>query len=321
MELNKIDLDKYLRTKLRILNDTGGRGFDTGVRTFHCPFCRDNKGRGWIGLAYWQAGCFNTGCIACERLEGGALEFVRRIENLRMRTDAYMMLKNKFGTARTITYTPAPRETEDFVRWPEGMRKFVSSGGPFQKSFEVFIRKQWGLTLADALAWGLGYTVVGRYANRVIIPFVQGGVPVAFQARTIGDGEPKYLTSRHGPKSDPKAECAKSAAEMLFNFDRVPEGGDVVLVEGVGDVMGWHRGNLGRIPVASAMLGLSLTPEKLALLDDRHVGRVILAPDAEVGPTWQLDDLRDKLTARDHDVVLGTWIGGKDAGSGATLDY
>src|SRR5438552_8412065 len=59
-----IDLDKWLRTRVRVLNDQGGRGFDTGVRTFNCPLCRDSKGRGWANVAYWTAGCFNVGCVA-----------------------------------------------------------------------------------------------------------------------------------------------------------------------------------------------------------------------------------------------------------------
>jgi hypothetical protein len=329
---SKIDLDKWLRTRVKVLNDAGGRGFDTGVRTFNCPLCRDTKGRGWANVAYWTAGCFNIGCMACERLAGGALELACRLERIPMRGQAFEFLREKYGTERVIAFKPVVRESEDFVRWPEGMHPLARRDAadvmdPMRRTYLKFVEKQWGISEADAAQWGLGYCTSGYYAQRVIIPIVMFGEPVAFQARTIvaeGVKHKKYITSRHGSKDDPKAECARSAAEILYNYDRIPEGGDVVLVEGVGDVMGWHRGNPAREPIASALLGLSLTPEKLELLSKRRPARVILAPDAEVTTRQSrgvMRDLRSKLDAWDFNVLIGEWQGGKDAGSGATLVF
>jgi hypothetical protein len=321
----KIDLDRYLRTKVKILNDTGGRGFDRGVRTFNCPLCRDTKGRGFVNVSYWSAGCFNIGCVACERLDGGALEWARRIEGVKTRADMFIALRDAYGTEQVVQFRPAPREGEDFVRFPREMRPLARQGSDrgdpvAARTYLKFIERQWGITEADAALWSLGYCTAGYYAQRVIVPIIMNGIPVAFQARTIADGEPKYLTSRHGPKDDPKSECARSAAEILYNYDRISEGGSVVLVEGVGDVMGWHRGgNLGRIPTASAMLGISLTPEKLALLAAKSLDRVILAPDDEVPAQRQAAGLLGDLRAWDVPAFLGSWVGGKDAGSGAAL--
>jgi len=315
----RIDLDKWLRTRVKILNDSGGRGFDTGVRTYNCPLCRDTKGRGWSNVAYWTTGCFNIGCVACERLEGGALELARRLEGIRMRADTFILLKNKFGVARPIEYKPLPRQGDDFVRWPEGMKPLAGPADPWRRTYLKFIEKQWGISEADAETWGLGYCLTGYYANRVIIPIVMDGEPVAFQARAIVDvkPKPKYLTSRHGAQDDPKAECFRSASAILFNYDRVNEGDEVLLVEGVGDVMGWHRGKPDRKPVAVAMLGISLTPEKLSLLAAKSPSRIILAVDAEPAAQKQADEMFSTLLDNDLPVVLATWQGGKDAGSGA----
>lgn len=317
----KIDLERYLRTKVKILNDSGVKGFDRGVRTFKCPLCRDDKGRGWWNVALWTAGCFNVGCVAHERLEGGALEWARRVEGKRTRGEMFGDLRKVYGTERVIEYKPIPREGDDFVRWPAGMRLFKADDrSPQQRTFELFATKQWGITLADMVTWGLGYCTSGYYAQRVIIPIVMGEQPVAFQARTIGvDPKKKYITSRHGPKEEPTSECARAASEILFNYDRIQKGGRVVLVEGVGDVMGWHRGNLDRQPTAAAMLGVSLTPEKLALLEALDLEDITLAVDAEPDAQAQacrlLEDMRDwSLSAN-----LATWRGGKDAGSGADL--
>lgn len=331
----KIDLDRYLRTRVKVLNDTGGRGFDRGVRTFNCPFCGDTKGRGFVNAAFWTAGCFNIGCVACERLDGGALEWARRVEGVASRGEMFTALRDAYGTEQIIQFKPVPREGEDFVRWPEGMRPLARQGpgDPIAaRTYLRFVERQWGITEADAALWGLGYCTTGWYAQRIIIPIVMNGVPVAFQARTIvvpheiketpfvlAGHKAKYLTSRHGPKDDPASECARSAAEILYNYDRIPEGGQVLLVEGVGDVMGWHRGNLARKPVAAGMLGVSLTPEKLALLALKAPERVIVAPDAEVGATRQAVAFLNLLKSWDIPAVLGTWEGGKDAGSGAVL--
>ena len=317
-----IDLDKYIRTKVRVLNDTGARGFDRGVRTFNCPLCRDTKGRGWLNIAFWTAGCFNIGCDACDRLQYGALEWARRQESIRSRAETMSFLRQRYGTTRVIEYRALPREGDDFVRWPESVRWFKPSMDPMQRTYQRFVEKQWSIGLADMIAWGLGYCVVGFYAQRVIIPIVMDGKPVAFQARTISDAptKSKYLTSRHGPKDDLKAECFRPASAILFNYDRIVEGGSAVLVEGVGDVMGWHRGNMGRQPTASAMLGVSITPEKLALLAAKNLDKIILAPDAEPQAQKQADDLYSLLLDNDFPVALGTWVGGKDAGSGARLE-
>lgn len=318
----KIDLDRYLRTKVKVLNDSGVKAFDRGVRTFKCPLCRDDKGRGWLNVAYWTAGCFNVGCVAHERLEGGALEWARRLEQIRSRGETFAVLKKLYGTAAVIEWKPVVRDGDDFVRFPVALKPFVATGAhPFQKTYELFAAKQWGIELADMIAWGLGYVTAGYHAKRVLIPIVMGEQPVAFQTRTIGtDEKKKYITSRHGPKDDPQSECARSAAEILFNYDRAQKGGRVILVEGAGDVMGWHRGNLDRQPVALAMLGISLTPEKLALLDALDLEEITLAVDAEADAQRKacslLDDLRDwSLNAN-----LATWRGGKDAGAGAVLE-
>lgn len=320
---NTIDLDKYLRSKVKVLNDSGGRGFDTGVRTFSCPLCRDSKGRGWLNVAFWTAGCFNVGCVAHERLDGGAVAWAQRVGNIRSRAETMGMLRREFDTEKEIVYKPIPRKGDDFVRWPETMRRFVKgpSAHPIQRTYEIFVEKQWNIGLDDMLAWGLGYCTGGFYAQRVIIPIIMGGEPVAFQARTIlpKSEKPKYITSRHGAQDDPKAECFRTASAILYNYDRIKTGRDVVLVEGVGDVMGWHKGNLDREPIANAMLGVSLTPEKLGLLIEAAPSKVILAVDAE--PRAQKDAAELLSTLRDNDLVaeLGSWAGGKDAGSGARL--
>lgn len=327
-----VDLERYIRGRVRVLNDSGGRGYDGGLRTFDCPLCGERRGRGWVGVQGWGAGCFNTGCVAEPTLRGGVVEWVRLAEHLYERSDAWRFLREGFGTdAPSRPVPPAPHRGSDFCTFPEEARLFRLEENQFQRlmqgPFEQFLKRQWGLEVGHAREWGLGWCLSGRYAWRVIIPVVMGGAPVAFQARTIADHSPaaqvrtpKYLTSSNVPAGRHPAECGRSAASLLFNIDALAPGGEAVLVEGSGDSMRWHRDDRGRSPVAVALLGTALTPEKLAILATRRPERVVVAMDAEpeawVKATAHVADLR----AWGMDARMGTWRGAKDAGAGATLD-
>jgi MoaA/NifB/PqqE/SkfB family radical SAM enzyme len=84
--------------------------------------------------------------------------------------------------------------------------------------------------------------------------------------------------------------------------------------------MAWHRGDPGRQPAAVALLGTSLTDERLRLLLAARLDRVVVALDAE--PAAQVRAARHVERLRDWglDAVAGTWRGGKDAGIGAALE-
>jgi len=145
-----------------------------------------------------------------------------------------------------------------------------------------------------------------------------GKQPVAFQARTIRSGvEPKYLTSHWGQKNDPRSECGRPARALLFNYDGLLSYGEALLVEGPGDVMAWSQ----REPLpAVALLGTMLTPEKLSLLREKGLKRVIVALDAEPEAQRRAQTHLEDLEAWGIPGVLGHWRGGKDAGMGASLE-
>jgi hypothetical protein len=211
----------------------------------------------------------------------------------------------------------------------------------------MFVYRQWGLLVPDAERWGLRQCILGRYAWRVVIPIVMFGQTVAFQARSYRGAEPKYLTSKHGRRGEPGAECGRPAEALLYGYDAIEEGGEVVLVEGPGDVMrlagGGDRGrgevvsrqgetpaiardsgggeNCGRVvrAVPVALLGAALTEEKAALLAAKRPGRVTVALDADQDParSWAV---AERLSAWGLEAGVGAWVGGKDAGAGARLE-
>src|SRR3990167_6231283 len=87
-----VDIDAYVRRRVTVSNASGGRGYEDGLRVFDCPICRETRQRGWLSITGFSAGCFNAGCDANERLDGGAIEWVRRAEGLRSRSEAWRVI-------------------------------------------------------------------------------------------------------------------------------------------------------------------------------------------------------------------------------------
>jgi DNA primase len=99
-----------------------------------------------------------------------------------------------------------------------------------------------------------------RFRGRLMFPIRdRRGRVIAFSARILGAGEPKYLNSPDTPLFD--------KGRTLFNIDKAApasrEAGRVIVVEGQMDVIALDQAGLGE---AVAPLGTALTEGQLALL-------------------------------------------------------
>lgn len=113
--------------------------------------------------------------------------------------------------------------------------------------------------------WGIGYALAGKYADRVIIPVECAGSR-SFVARRMGDKGPKYLTPGEGWDD-----------RLLFGYDALETGGQVVAVEGVFDAIRvWSYGFQ-----AVAYFGAQLGAHQVDLLRTRRVEDLILMPDGD----------------------------------------
>ena len=339
MAWDTIDLDAYLHTRIAVTNDDGGRGHEHGVRVFDCPLCGDRSHRGWMSVTHWSAGCFNLGCDAEPRLAGGAVEWVRRVEGYTTRGRAWARLA-QFPLRTSHAPLPIRRPPDDWCVLPNLNPPDLD--GVIQRKGLAFISRQWGLTRHDAVRWSLWPCMRGRHAWRVIIPIRESGHTIAFQSRTMVPGvEPKYLTSRYGPRGERGMECGRPASGLLFNLDAVVPGSPVILVEGAGDAMAWdrrrgvHGDDLREVETsdhattapdqvetapAVALLGTALTPEKIAMLHQKLAGgRVIVALDAELPTLRRAVAHVDDLMAWGIPADVGAWTGAKDAGAGGRL--
>ena len=318
--IKKIDFEGYVRSRVEVRNTEGGRGYDLGVRSFDCPLCSDTKGRGWLNVDYATAGCFNSGCIANERLAGGALEWARELEGFASRGKTIAYLQTEFPSHGRVRMPALPKLAyDDFCRFPKEMLLFKLPPAPIlQAGFLNFAWQQWGLKIQDLVTTGAGYCVKGFYSQRIILPIVMDRQPVAFQARTILSVSmfPKYLTSSNVAQRTRAPECGRPAEALLYGIDEVKPGDEVVLVEGGPDAIAARR-RLGLRAVG--LLGTALTSEKLALLARTRPSRVIVALDAETETSEKALEAMAALLGWGLDAALGTWTGAKDPGAGGRL--
>jgi hypothetical protein len=317
-------LEAYFADCFDIRNEDGKRGYADGIRVLgECPVCGDAGGRSWYHAAKGKIGCFRDSCDAYGSMS--ALQAVRQREGFASNGQAIIWLAQQYPNAELSVVPPQPVRQSyiDWCRLPVGFTSLSSSlssacgaTSPLHQEAFRFAKKQWGIedvTLAHA---GAGICVRGRYVWRIVLPIRIGGALVAFQARSYRGGEPKYLTSSHGEKNNPMAECGRPAEALLYNLDAVTPGARVVLVEGIGDVLACRERRMAETPVA--ILGVEMMMEKVAMLAMYRPGPVIVAMDGEPGALRRGAEHVGILQACGVDASLYTWSA-KDAGSGAKL--
>lgn len=313
--MNGVDLEAYLRDRVAIKNLNGGRGYTSGIRTFDCPWCGDRKGRGWMNVVFGTAGCFNAGCDACPRVDGGAVEWARAWENERTRGETIAFLRAKYpGSPVLAKPIPLPAY-KDFCLFPQEMRRFRLDPSQLQLMFEKFAVQKWNLRLSDLMGAGAGWCVQGRLAWRMIFPVLMGHRPVGFQARTIKAAEAKYLTSRHGKEGEKDVECGRPAEAMLYGLDDVPPGAEIVLVEGIPDTLCARKLGLWSV----GLMGTILTAEKLSMIVAARPSKIVVALDDEPETASVAADVIENFLSWGIPAEEGNWIGSKDAGGGGKL--
>ena len=143
--------------------------------------------------------------------------------------------------------------------------------------FDGFAKKavEQGYDIEDLKKLGLASYNGGDYfRNRLMFPiWNHRGEPVAFGARIMGEGQPKYLNS---PET---MLFSKSRILYALNFagPAIRKEGKAILLEGYMDVIGCHQAGVEN---CVAPLGTSFTPEHARLLR-RYTGEVAIVFDPD----------------------------------------
>ena len=152
----------------------------------------------------------------------------------------------------------------------------------------------------------LEYCLSGRFAHRLIVPFVVGGCRVGFTARSIIGHEVRYLTSANLSKS------------YLFNCDSCTDAEVVLITEGPLDAMKLDFYSSRFIGIV-AVMGLAWTQEQFAALVaiTKNKRVVVLFDDDDVGLTGACN-LASQLAEHRQGVIAATGVlrkfGVKDPG-------
>jgi len=304
-----VDIPRYVRSRVAVRSTRYN-----GIMVFDCPFCGDSRGRGWVlpvtdRTSHGAAGCWNEGCVANPKMEGGFLAWAQKLEGYRMKGEAYTFLRLTFpGRTR-----PPKREK---IKHTEVEIPFPVDPILDRRDAIKFVRDQWGVQAWKAAKAGLVVSTSNvssmpdehkAWLWRIIAPIFQDGKMVGFQGRTMYDHVlPKY-----------KVEAGIPTHSLLYGLDDVEKGDAVLLVEGIGDVLRWNQDHKGG-PKAVGLFGAELSSEKLALVYLKKPRSVTLALDADV-PRRKVIRLGAEVKAWGIPTKLGFWENGKDAASGATL--
>jgi hypothetical protein len=238
-----------------------------------CPFCGDNKHRLWIGYMYGQASSDNEGgsetwLANCFHNEGACLSEYSRRKDLEHRIFGF---RNRSERMRVM-----PIQTGDWQLVEDlsssshpGNVVSLSQLPPDHPSRRYLVDRQYD---PDDLCrkYGLGYCVQADHLfstahHRIILPIFMYQQLVGWQARTLGNAEPKYWNRPGMPKS-----------RMLYNFDEAAKWPFVIVTEGATKV--WRIGG-----PSVAIFGKSLSFYQRALIEQQWTGKpvlLLLDPDA-----------------------------------------
>ncbi|HVA66526.1 MAG TPA: DNA primase [Elusimicrobiota bacterium] len=269
-----------------------------------CPFHQEKTPSFHVNAERQAFHCFGCG------VGGDAFAFLMKIENLNF-SEAVERLAERAGVPVSWTKESSGAGSQerrallealafaaDFYRdcllkspRAETARNYLASRKVSEQASEAFrlgyapggsefwaAAEKKGLAREVLATAGLVAVKDGRprdyFFDRVMFPIRDArGATVGFGARTLGDGEPKYLNSPESPVFS-KSRVLYGLWEGLNVVRKVRK---AILMEGYMDVIAAHQHGF---PIACAPLGTALTPEQAALLR-RYVPTVALVFDSD----------------------------------------
>ena len=230
---------------------------------------------GWIGVDCPWCGSVDKFHLGISLEDGYASCWVCGYHSLpavvaELSSLSYSQAKDRLGVLPPARSLEHPRTGR--VRVPNGV-------GALLPAHTAYLEQR-GLDGSTARFWGLmGIGVAVRLSWRIWIPIHDRGRMVSWTTRTIGRGDPKYISARPDEESTPIKSC-------LYGVDHCRH--VTVVVEGPVDV--WRIG-----PGAVATFGVNYTMEQVRRLAEFPVRAV--AFDSEEAAQQRAVRLCDALSA------------------------
>jgi len=213
-----------MNKKIDILSNILGRHYQSGSEyLFSCPYCKHHRKKMSVNI---DRNVYK--CWICDTRGKDIFRLVRRFGTFKDQENWKELsgIKYNINDFEDLFETNEEIESaEEIVQMPQGFQTLT--GNPIsrtEKRIMSYLTSR-GLTKKDVLKWKIGYTTVGRYKNRVIIPsFNKEGDLNYFIARTFVDDYMRYLNP---PVS----------RDIIFNELYVDFTEEITLVEGVFDAI------------------------------------------------------------------------------------
>jgi DNA primase len=241
------------------LGDHRRHNSSSGQIAFDCPACAEEgrgEGKGKLEVNY-QKGIFRCWvCFEINNMHGSIPKLLRRYGDAKTLKD-FLLVKPEFN------YNKKDKEPT-IVKLPEGFQPLATCN-PEQFKYGQAMKylTDRGITMDIIKEFNIGFTAIGKYANRIIIPSydIDGElnyfVGRAFQKWT----HPKYLN----PIADKQ--------EIVFNENKINWDSTIYLVEGAFDHI--------VVPNSIAILGKYLPDKLLYLLQTKAKANVVILLDGD----------------------------------------
>ncbi len=237
-----------------------------------CSFCQREK-------LYVNASTGLWNCMRCGE-RGNMWTLATKVLDLD-NYDAFRLtreIENGLKDAPRFIQQAVREASEEEIPLPDGFRRLVNVASQAEGAYWLYLLDR-GLSEETIKAYDMGYIRAGRYMKRVIIPVRQAGVLRSFVARSIYDVCPACHKEPCRPPCRARWRKARNAddvsmAKLIFNIDRMRDGQEIVLMEGVFDAL--------RLPnQAVCSFGAHLSREQRALIRKR-TDKVIICWDGDI---------------------------------------
>ena len=295
--VSRIDIAELVSGHVRLIKKSGNNMFGL------CPFHSEKTPSFSINTEKQIFYCFGCG------KGGGAISFVREVENLPFR-DAIEVLARKAGMTvpqndgqsetlghrkrmielnrdaarhfHSMLISPLGQTARDYMATRGISKKIATKFGigaaPDGWSHLLDAMTQKGYTRKELIEAGLCRygkkqdSAYDFFRDRLMFPVINvHGDVVAFSGRILGDGEPKYLNS---PDT---IAFSKSRNMFALNFAKNSKSGNLILVEGNIDVLMLHQAGFDS---AIAPLGTAFAAEQARLMA-RYTDNIFIAFDSD----------------------------------------
>lgn len=214
-------VNKYLKTKLKnyFYQRIGAKDYRNGWTKSACPYC-EADGKFGIHLQMNRCNCFRCGA------HPSPIQLVMDLEKLDTYHDAYNFIINSEFFSRLV-YKEVDveiKEKRDNIFLPPGFRLITMGDSILARAARNYVKKR-GFSIEEAARMGWGYSNDEKYFGYLIIPYIEEGKLVYFNARLFMGSGPKY----HNPDV---SQTGLGKSFLIYNKDALSIYDTIYLCEG-----------------------------------------------------------------------------------------